>query len=144
MRDFLKQYILTRRFAQHVFSALGIIAIIYIGQDFIIFFLTAFLCGYLFQSGSKWCKKVLQKWSKKAPNWIGKILQWMGRETVLITIFYIVFALIMVFAMRDIGPALIADMIALLQSLSQRLSIDMGIGNIKQILSQWQSLSYQL
>ncbi len=52
--------------------------------------------------------------------------------------------MILVFAIRDIGPALIADMINLLQSLSQKLSIDMGIDDIKQTLSQWQSLSYQV
>lgn len=68
----------------------------------------------------------------------------MGKEKVLITLFYIVFALILIFAIRDIGPALIADMINLLQSLSQKLSIDMGIDDIKQTLSQWQSLSYQV
>ena len=72
------------------------------------------------------------------------MLHWIGKEKVLITIFYIVFALILIFAIRDIGPALIADMINLLQSLSQKLSIDMGIDDIKQTLSQWQSLSYQV
>lgn len=144
MREFIKQHIFTPSFAKHLFSALGIIAIIYIGKDFVIFFLTAFLCGYLFQSGSKWCRKILQKWSLGAPNYLKWLLHWIGKEKVLITIFYIVFALILIFAIRDIGPALIADMINLLQSLSQKLSIDMGIDDIKQTLSQWQSLSYQV
>lgn len=144
MRDFIKRHILTQSFGQHLLSGLWIMAIIYISKDFVIFFLTAFLCGYLFQSISKWCRKILQKYSLHAPRYIKWILSWVGKEKVLITLFYIVFALILIFAIRDIGPALIADMINLLQSLSQKLSIDMGIDDIKQTLSQWQSLSYQV
>lgn len=78
------------------------------------------------------------------PKRIRDFLTWITREKILITLFYVIFALVLIFAIRDIGPALIADLINLLQSLSQKLSIDMGIDNIKNTLSQWQSLSYQI
>lgn len=56
------------------------------------------------------------------------------QEKILITFLHILLALIFIFAIRDIGPALINDLINLLQSLSQKFSIDMGIDNIKETL----------
>lgn len=143
MRDFLQKHIFTQSFLQHLFSAVGIIAIVYLSKDFVIFFLTAFLCGYLFQAGSKWCRTIIKKYSENAPKHIKTVLLWIAKEKILITLFYIIFALILIFAIRDIGPALINDLLALLQSLSQKISIDMGIDNIRETLSQWQGLSEQ-
>lgn len=54
MRDFLRQYILTRVFAEKVISVLGMILIIFITMDFAVFFLTAFLCAYLFYEAANW------------------------------------------------------------------------------------------
>ena len=48
------------------------------------------------------------------------------------------------FAIRDIGPTLTSDMINLLQSLSQKFSVDLGISGLQDTLSQWRSLSYQV
>lgn len=144
MKEFFQKHIFTRRFGEHIFSAVGIVAILYMSKDFVIFFLTAFLCGYLFQTSSQWCRNTIRKHALKYPKKVKNFLTWITREKVLITIFYAVFALILIFAVRDIGPALISDLIDLLQSLSQKLSIDMGIDDIKKTLSQWQSLSYQV
>ena len=108
-----------------------------------VFFLTAFLCGYLFQSSSTWCRKGIQKIAQKAPKNIRVILTWMSKEKVLITFFYIIFALILTFAIRDIAPPLIGDLTGLLQSLSQKLSIDIGIDSLRNALNQWQSVSYE-
>lgn len=144
MKDFLQNHILTRRFGGHLFSFVGIIVILYICRDFAVFFLTAFLCWYLFQIIAKWSEKYIRKLITRSPKLLKKWLQIIAQEKTLITIFYILFALVLTFAIRDIGPALISDLIWLLQSLSQRLSIDMGIDDIRNTLSQWQSISYKV
>lgn len=120
------------------------LGIIYIAQDFFIFFFTAFICGYLFQEGSKWMRKILRKLSTRLPKFLQWIPQIIEKEKVLITLFYLFFALILIFAIRDIGPAIISDLINLLQLLSQKVGIDMGIVDIKETLRQWQSISYQI
>lgn len=144
MKEFLQKYIFTQRFWEYLFSFVGIVAIVYIAKDFLIFFLTAFLCGYLIQSISRWLRRKIQLTIPKSPKKIRWILSWISKEKILITFFYILLALIFIFAIRDIGPALINDLINLLQSLSQKFSIDMGIDNIKETLWQWQTLSYQV
>lgn len=144
MRDFLKQFVLTRMFSERIASIVGIIVLIAIARDFAVFFLTAFLCAYLFHSAAEWSQKKLHQMSKKSPKHMKSWLLWLAQEKVLLTILYFLFAFILVFAIRDIGPTLTSDMINLLQSLSQRFSVDLGISGLQDTLSQWRSLSYQV
>ncbi len=120
MRDFLKQYILTRIFGEKLISVIAIIVIIFVGRDFAIFFLTAFLCAYLFHEAEKWMSSHLKILAKKSPQQFQPSILWLAKEKVLLTILYLFFAFICIFAIRDIGPTLTSDMINLLQSLSQR------------------------
>lgn len=144
MRDFVKRYLFTRTFAERVASVMGIILIILVAQDFAVFFLTAFLCAYLFHQAAKWSQSHLRNLAEKTPKHISRSLLWLAQEKVLLTVLYLTFAFICVIAIRDIGPTLTSDMINLLQSLSQRFSIDIGISGIQDTLSQWQNLSYQI
>lgn len=120
MRDFLKQYIWTRMFGERLVSVLTIIVIILVARDFAIFFLTAFLCAYLFREAEKWLGFHLKLFAKKSPKQLQPSILWLAKEKVLLTILYLFFAFICIFAIRDIGPTLTSDMINLLQSLSQR------------------------
>jgi multidrug efflux pump subunit AcrB len=105
----------------------GMILFLIIARDFSVFFLTAFLCAYLFSSTTEWFQEKLQILEKRSPKKLQKFLSWIGEEKILLTFLYLLFAFIFVFAIRDIGPTLTSDMINLLQSLSQRFSVDIGI-----------------
>lgn len=108
------------------------------------FFLTAFLCAYLFHETAKWTHRHLKKWSEKTDNvYLKRILLVLAKEKITLTVLYLVFAFILIFVVRDIGPALTSDLLGLLQGLSQKFSVDLGIGDLQNTLSQWQSLSYQ-
>jgi len=63
---------------------------------------------------------------------------------VILSLLYLFFAFICIFIIRDIGPALTNDMLGLLQSLSQKFSIDLGIDGLRETLGQWQQLSSQV
>lgn len=144
MQDFLKKYILTRVFAEKIISIAGILIIVLIIQDFVVFFLAAFLCAYLFRLATLWTQGHLLGLSEKSPRHFKSSLRWLAKEKVLLTFLYVFFACVLVFAIRDIGPTLTSDMINLLQSLSQRFSVDLGISGLQDTLSQWRSLSYQV
>lgn len=144
MRDFLKQYLLSRMFLERLASFIGIIIIIIVARDFAVFFLTAFLCAYLFHEAAQWSQTHLHTLAKKSPTQFKKTILWLSDTKVLLTTLYLFFAFICVFAIRDIGPTLTSDMINLLSSLSQRFSIDLGISGIQDTLSKWQALSYQI
>ncbi len=144
MRELLQKYLFSRRFWERVFSVVGIIAILAVGKDFIVFFITTFLCAYLFHETAQWIQIRLKNYLKKAPKLLQPLLEWWSKEKILLTVLYILFACICIIAIRDIGPTLTTDMITLLQSLSQRFSLDLGIANLKDTLSQWQSVSYQV
>lgn len=144
MRDFLKQYFLSRIFLERLVSVIGMVIIVIIARDFAVFFLTAFLCAYLFHEAAQWSQDHLHKLAKKSPKQFSESILWLGNTKVLLTIIYLFFAFICVFAIRDIGPTLTSDMISLLSSLSQRFSIDLGISGLQDTLSKWQTLSYQI
>lgn len=144
MRDFLKQYLLSRMFLERLISIIGMIIIVIVARDFAVFFLTAFLCAYLFHEGAQWSQTHLHTLAKKSPKQFQKSILWLSDTKVLLTTLYLFFAFICVFAIRDIGPTLTSDMINLLSSLSQRFSIDLGISGIQNTLSKWQTLSYQI
>jgi len=127
MRDIIRQYILTRTFAERIVSIIGMLLFLLIARDFSVFFLTAFLCAYLFHSAAAWSQEKLQKIAKNSPQKIGDIFLFLSQEKILLTLLYLCFAFILIFAIRDIGPTLTSDMINLLQSLSQRFSVDIGI-----------------
>lgn len=112
MRDFFQRYIFTRSFAEHAFSFLGIIVLIVIGQDFLVFFLTAFLCAYLFHESSKWSQVWLKKAATRVYNkHIKSSLLLLAKGKIILTVLYLVFAFILIFIIRDIGPALTSDML---------------------------------
>jgi predicted PurR-regulated permease PerM len=144
MRDFVKQYIMTRAFWERVASVIGIIIIVLVIQDFVVFFLAAFLCAYLFRLTTEWSQNHLRILATKSPKQLSSTILWIAKEKVLLTLLYILFAWVLVFAIRDIGPTLTSDMINLLQSLSQRFSVDLGISGLQDTLSKWRSLSYQV
>lgn len=144
MRDFVKQYIMTRIFAERIASIIAIIIIVLVIKDFVVFFLAAFLCAYLFRLATEWSQNHLQKLSAKSPKQLRAILMVLSEEKILLSVLYILFAWVLVFAIRDIGPTLTSDMINLLQSLSQKFSVDLGISGLQDTLSQWRSLSYQV
>jgi predicted PurR-regulated permease PerM len=144
MRDFVKQYIMTRAFGERVASVIGIIIIVLVIQDFVVFFLAAFLCAYLFRLTTEWSQNHLRTLATKSPKQFSSTILWIAKEKVLLTLLYILFAWVLVFAIRDIGPTLTSDMINLLQSLSQRFSVDIGISGLQDTLSKWRSLSYQV
>lgn len=82
--------------------------------------------------------------ARKSPTGINKFILWFAQKKVLLTFLYLFFAFVCIFAIRDIGPTLTSDMITLLQSLSQRFSIDLGISELQNTLSKWQTVSYQI
>jgi predicted PurR-regulated permease PerM len=144
MRDFLKQYLLSRVFIERLVSIIGMIIIIVIAQDFAVFFLTAFLCAYLFHEAAQWSQSHLHTLAKNSPKQFRESILWLSNTKVLLTTLYLFFAFICIFAIRDIGPTLTSDMINLLSSLSERFSIDLGISGLQDTLSKWQTLSYQI
>ena len=144
MRKFLSQFIFTRAFAEHTISFIGIILIVYIGKDFLVFFLTAFLCASLFGSSSKYIHFFLTKNSKRIPKNLRNIISKISSEKGFLFLFYAIFALICIYAVSDIGPALITDMAKLLQEFSQKFGIDIGTSSLQTTLGQWQSLSTQV
>lgn len=144
MRDFLKQYLLSRMFLERLISIIGMIIIVIVARDFAVFFLTAFLCAYLFHEAAQWSQTHLRTLAKKSPKQFQKTILWLSGKKVLLTTLYLFFAFTCIFAIRDIGPTLTSDMINLLSSLSDKLSIDLGISGLQDTLSKWQSLSYQI
>lgn len=144
MQAFLKQYFLSRIFLERLISVIGMIIIVIIARDFAVFFLTAFLCAYLFHEAAQWTQSHLHTLAKKIPKQFTETVLWLWNTKILLTILYLFFAFICVFAIRDIGPTLTSDMISLLSSLSQRFSIDLGISGLQDTLSKWQTLSYQI
>lgn len=144
MRKFLSQFIFTRTFVEHAISFLGIVCIIYIGKDFLVFFLTAFLCSSLFGSSSKYIHLFLEKNNKKIPKSLRGVITTLSSEKWLLFLFYTIFALICIYAVSDIGPALIADIVKLLQEFSQKFGIDIGVSSLQNTLWQWQNLSSQI
>lgn len=144
MRKFLSQFIFTRAFAEHTISFLGIVCIIYIGKDFLVFFLTAFLCASLFGSSSKHIHIFLEKNNKKIPKNLREFIAKLSSEKSLLFLFYAIFALVCIYTVSDIGPALIADIVKLLQEFSQKFGIDIGVSSLQNTLWQWQNLSTQI
>lgn len=92
MRDFVKQYIMTRIFAERIASIVGIIIIVLVIKDFVVFFLAAFLCAYLFRLATEWSQNHLRKLAQKSPRQFQSTLYLLAREKVLLTILYILFA----------------------------------------------------
>lgn len=144
MREFIYRHIFTRTFAEHLFSFIGIVFILMLGKDFLVFFLTAFLCAYLFHEATQWSQIQIIHLTKKTPKYLSPLLLWISQEKVLLSILYLLFAFICIFIIRDIWPALTNDMLGLLQSLSQKFSIDIGIDGLRETLGQWQQLSSQV
>ena len=134
MRKFLSQFIFTRAFAEHTISFLGILFIIYIGKDFLVFFLTAFLCASLFGSSSKHIHLFLAKNNHKIPKNFRKLIKNLSSEKNLFFLLYTVFALICIYTVSDIGPALIADIVKLLQEFSQKFGVDIGLSGLQNTL----------
>jgi len=144
MRKFLSQFIFTRAFAEHAISFFGIVFILYIGKDFIVFFLTAFLCASLFGSSSKFIHLFLAKNNHKIPKKLRNFIAHISSEKSLIFLFYTIFALICIYTVSDIWPTLIADIAKLLWEFSQKFGIDIGMWDLQNTLWQWQNLSTQI
>ena len=144
MRKFLSQFIFTRAFAEHAISFLGILFIIYIGKDFLVFFLTAFLCASLFGSSSKYIHTFLGKNNTKIPKYLQKLVHKLSSEKGLLFTLYAIFALLCIYVVSDVGPALITDIAKLLQEFSQKFGIDLGTSNLQNTLWQWQNFSTQI
>lgn len=144
MRKFLSQFIFTRAFAEHTLSFLGILIIIYIGKDFLVFFLTAFLCASLFGSSSKYTHLFLAKNNHKIPKSFRKLIHNLSSEKNLFFLLYVLFALVCIYTVSDVGPALITDMAKLLQEFSIKFWVDIGLSGLQNTLWQWQSLSTQI
>ncbi|MEI6710870.1 MAG: hypothetical protein WCK88_01000 [bacterium] len=144
MRKLLSQFIFTRAFAEHTISFLGIACIIYIGKDFLVFFLTAFICASLFGSSSKYIHLFLERNNKKIPKSLQSSVAKISSEKGLLFFFYAIFALICIYTLSDVGPALISDIVKLLQEFSQKFGIDIGISSLQNTLGQWQNLSSQI
>lgn len=102
MRDILKQYILTKMFGERLISVLGMILIVIVAKDFAVFFLTAFLCSYLFHEAAQWSMKHLHGLAKRSPKQLKPSILWLAKEKVLLITLYLFFAFICVFAIRDI------------------------------------------
>ncbi len=144
MRKFLSQFIFTRAFVEHTISFLGIAFIIYVGKDFLVFFLTAFLCASLFGSSSKYVHLFLANNNHKIPKSLRGLIKNFSSEKNLFFLLYTLFALICIYAISDIGPALITDIAKLLQEFSQKFGIDIGMSGLQNTLWQWQNLSTQI
>jgi predicted PurR-regulated permease PerM len=144
MRKFLSQFIFTRTFVEHTISFLGIACIVFIGKDFLVFFLTAFLCASLFGSSSSFIHHFLAKNHHKIPKTLRPLIAKITSEKGLIFVLYTVFAFICVYTISDIWPTLIADMAKLLQEFSQKFGVDIGMSGIQNTLWQWQNLSTQI
>lgn len=77
MRDFLKQYLLSRLFLERLISVIGMIVIVIIARDFAVFFLTAFLCAYLFHEAAQWSQEHLHTLAKKGPKQFRESILWL-------------------------------------------------------------------
>ena len=106
--------------------------------------MTTFLCAYIFHGGVSWLQPQIRSLSAKSPKLLAYLLSWLGREKILLSLLYIIFALACVFVIRDIGPALINDTLGLAQSLSQKFALDLGISSIRETLDQWKNISAQI
>lgn len=144
MHKIFFQFIFTRAFIQHAISFLGIVLIVYIGKDFIVFFLTTFLCASLFGSLSHYFHIYLAKKNYHIPEYARKFTRSLSSEKNIIIISYALFAFICVYAIADIWPALIADIAKLLQEFSQKFGFNIGISDLQNTLWQWQKLSLQM
>lgn len=102
MREFIYRHIFTRTFAEHLFSFIGIVFILMLGKDFLVFFLTAFLCAYLFHEATQWSQIQIRHLTKKTPKYLSPLLLWISQEKVLLSILYLLFAFICIFIIRDI------------------------------------------
>lgn len=134
MQKFLSQFIFTRAFIEHAVSFLGIVCIVLIGKDFLVFFLTAFLCASLFGSSSRFIHLFLSKNHHKIPKTLRPLITKITSEKGLIFILYTVFAFVCVYTVSDIGPTLIADMAKLLQDFSQKFGVDIGMSGLQNTL----------
>ena len=92
MRDFIKQYIMTRAIGERVASVIGIIIIVLVIQDFVVFFLAAFVCAYLFRLTTEWSQNHLRTLATKSPKQFSSTILWIAKEKVLLTLLYILFA----------------------------------------------------
>lgn len=144
MHKFLSQYIFTRNFLEHTISFLWIVFIVYVWKDFLIFFLTTFLCASLFGSLSRYFRSLITQKKLNIPNSTQNILYKIWSEKNILLFSYTIFAFICIYAVSDIWPALVTDIVKLLQIFSQKFGIDIGIGNLQSILWQWQKLSTQM
>lgn len=108
--------------------------IVYIGKDFLIFFLTTFLCASLFGSLSKYFHTFLTEKNHIIPKYVRHLSKKVSSEKSILILSYIIFAFICVYAVSDIGPALIADMVKLLQEFSLKFGIDIGLSNLQNTL----------
>lgn len=102
MRKFLSQFIFTRSFAEHTISFLGILLILYVGKEFLVFFLTAFLCASLFGNSSKYIHTYVRKNKHTIPEKIRTIIVRLTSEKVLLSTLYIIFALLCVYVVSDV------------------------------------------
>ncbi|MFA6080020.1 MAG: AI-2E family transporter [Candidatus Gracilibacteria bacterium] len=144
MRKFLSQFIFTRSFAEHTVSFLGILLIVYLGKEFLVFFLTAFLCASLFGNSSRYVHLFVAKRKNNIPESIRFLIVKITGEKTLLSILYIFFALLCIYIFSDIGPTLITDIAQLLQDFSQKFGIDLGSFGLQSTLGQWQNISTQI
>ena len=144
MRKFLSQFIFTRSFAEHTVSFLGILLIIYLWKGFLVFFLTAFLCASLFGNSSKYAHTFIWKNKNKIPNSLRFLVIKITSEKTLLSILYIIFALICIYVFSDIGPTLVTDIAQLLQDFSQKFGVNLWSSGLQSTLWQWQNISTQI
>lgn len=83
---------MTRAFGERVASVIGIIIIVLVIQDFVVFFLAAFLCAYLFRLTTEWTQDHLHTLADKSPKQFKTSILWLAKEKVLLTLLYILFA----------------------------------------------------
>ena len=77
MQAFLKQYFLSRIFLERLISVIGMIIVVIIARDFAVFFLTAFLCAYLFHEAAQWTQSHLHTLAKKIPKQFTETVLWL-------------------------------------------------------------------
>ena len=92
MREFVRTYIMTRMFGERIASIAGIAVIILVVQDFVVFFLAAFLCAYLFRLATEWSRDHLHTLAEISPKQFKSIILWISKEKILLTMLYILFA----------------------------------------------------
>ena len=144
MRKFLSQFIFTRSFAEHTVSFLGILLIIYLWKEFFVFFLTTFLCASLFWNSSRYIHLLITENKNKIPKILRLLILNITSEKALLSILYIIFALICIYVFSDIGPTLVTDIAQLLQDFSQKFGVNLGSSGLQNTLWQWQNISTQI